>query len=171
MSEIKTRIFNYGNEKEAEWPPKFGTNNGRGGRFYRCKKTGVIKEGSPPSEIVRFGEAPQVIFDSMPPEYHPDEGRVVESRKEWEKLDEKYNRITFGTREEVKRTTKKGVKQEEKELKADRSQATRQSIQAWKENPKEMAQKLDKQSEAQYESAKKAGLITKIKSEIKEQKK
>lgn len=50
MSDIKSKIFNYGDKNESEWPPRFG--NRKSGRSYWNKEKKCMVEGSPdPSHI------------------------------------------------------------------------------------------------------------------------
>lgn len=159
MSEIKSKIHNYGNINESEWPPRFGT--GGGGRYH--VKNGELKEGNPETTIKRYGTAPVAIFDSMPAQYHEKAGRVIESRKDWDRADKETGSITFGSREEVQRTTTKGILEEQKALKKDRRKASLASTQAYKENPAEVKQRLEKQGEEQIKTLKKSGLTKQLK--------
>lgn len=74
---IQTRIFQYGDEKESSWPPRFGTG---GSGVYHLGKDGKIKKGCPAPEVIPFGKAPYVIQDTIEPYRHPATGRWLESR-------------------------------------------------------------------------------------------
>lgn len=148
---IKSKIHNYGHEKESSWPPRFPREDNKGGHWYIDPDKGLT-EGYPPPDPNR-GKAPLVIFDSMPAEYHQGAGRIVESRKEWDRLDKEHNTLTFGSRKEIKRSTKQGKKQKEKEFKEDRNIAVREGIQKVRANPKEIREKLQKEGEKQRETA------------------
>lgn len=89
---ICTRVFNYGNEKESSWPPKFGT--GGAGIYHIDKSTGELTEGYPKSNIQVFGKAPFVIQDSIEPYYHPAACKVVESRSALKHMDQACGTIT-----------------------------------------------------------------------------
>lgn len=159
--EIRSKIFNYGNEKESSWPPRFG--KGGAGRFHLDKTTGELKEGNPPPEFEKFGTAPIAIMDSMPKTYHEAAGREVESRQEWERLDKEHNTLTFGSMEEPKRHTEKGVTRERLEMKKDRRNSALTAMQAYRENPEEIRQKREKEGEKQMQVLKKAGLTEQLK--------
>lgn len=77
---IVTKIFNYGNEDESKWPPKYGTGGGSG-VFYYDKETRTMKEGYPPNQNKKYGEAPYIILDEMEPYRHPATGQVLTSKK------------------------------------------------------------------------------------------
>lgn len=154
-SGIKSKIFNYGDEKESSWPPRFGTNDNKGGVFY-IGDDGKIKEGYPPERNPKLAEAPQVIFDSIKPTYHEGACRVIETRKEWELADKQHNTLTFSSLEESKRHVAKGAFNEKKEYKADIQQAKEKAIKAYRENPKEIRARLNKQAEEQEKTLTKA---------------
>lgn len=161
---IKTRTFNYGDEKESSWPPMFGTKTeGESNHMYWDAESQSIKEGYPPNPNNNFGEAPTVIFDSMPPTYHEKAGRIVESRKEWNRLDQETGALTFSSVKESRKYIEKGNKEQAKALKADRRRASEEALKMVRANPKEINQKLQKQAEKQQEVAKKSGLATLIK--------
>lgn len=145
---IVSKTHNYGNENESTWPPRFGTNEGKGFRK-------VYGEYFEPNN---FGQAPMVQFDSMPKTYHEAAGREVESRKEWQRLDKEHGCITFSSQEEAARGTKKGIAEEKQALKDDRRKASLKALQMHRENPKEMRDKLKKTRELQETIAKKEGL-------------
>ena len=88
---IQTRIFQYGNEKESDWPPKFPTVKGFHGYFDREKQEFV--EGSPPVRKV-FDKAPVVIADTIDPYYHPKACITVDSRSKLRDIDNACGTIT-----------------------------------------------------------------------------
>lgn len=153
---IKSKIHNYGDENESEWPPKYGDRGS--GVFYYCKQKQCMVEGYPPNPNNRFGEAPMVIFDEMPTTYHEAAGIKVSSRAEWDRLDRETGSITFGSLNEPKKYLDKGRKEEEKQLKEDRRKASLNAYQAYKENPKEVEQRVAKQTEKQLKTLEKSGI-------------
>lgn len=159
---IKTRIFEYGNDKEASWPPRLPQDN-KGGHWYWDSEAGCLKEGYPPNPNNQFGVAPSVIFDSMPPTYHEAACRTVESRQEWERLDKEHGSLTFGSIKEPRKHIEKGNKQKAKELKEDRRNASLEALRKVRANPREINQKLKKEAEKQEEEAKKSGLTKLLK--------
>lgn len=161
---IKSKIFNYGHEHEAEWPPLFGSKDENTAQVYHWdEETKSLKEGHAPNRNNQFGQAPSVIFDSMPPTYHEGACRTVESRKEWERLDKETGSITFGSINEPRKHIERGNKEQQKELKADRRRAALEAIRKVRANPKEIRQKFEKQAEKQLETAKKSGLTKLLK--------
>jgi len=160
---IRSKIHNRGHEKESSWPSDFGT--GDTTPMYIDPDTKEVKRGYPPPREV-FGIAPTVMFDSMPKTYHEGVGREIESRSEWELADKQTGLLTFGSIEEPKRHTAKGVQEERKALARDRRKASETAWQAYKENPKEVSQKVAKRAEEQHQTAKKAGLNKLIKEAI-----
>ena len=86
-------------------------------RYYFDKKTQTMKEGYPPDENIYYGQAPTVIFDSMPKTYHPGICREVESRSEWELADKVSGTITFTNYEQAK--IKRDEANERKKKKAE----------------------------------------------------
>lgn len=60
MSEIKTKIFEFGHEKEGSWPPKYGT--GEVGAWHVDRETNSMKEGYAPRRS-KFADAPYVKGD------------------------------------------------------------------------------------------------------------
>lgn len=94
MSTIRSRVFEYGNEKESEWPAKEAS--GKGGSFYWDKETQTFKEGYPPSNIKRYGEAPAVLSDTLNEPYYHEKAQVwVDSRSALRHADEATNSITI----------------------------------------------------------------------------
>ena len=156
---IRTKTFNYGNEHEAEWPPKYPQKPG-GFVGYWDKESQSFKEGYPPRPE-KHGEAPIVIFDSMPRTYHEGACREIESRKEWELADKQHGCITFGDKEQAK--PRVDAANEAKRKKQELRQASLTALKAYRENPKEISQRLQKEAEAQREVAEKSGLDKLIK--------
>jgi len=154
---IKSKIHKYGDENESEWPPQFPRKQTRG-IFYWDRETKSLKPGHPPNPNNRFGEAPTVIFDSMPKTYHEGAQQWVESRSEWNQLDEQTGSITFGSVAEPRKYVEKGTKEERAALRADRRRASLEAIQKVRANPTEIRQKLDKEAAKQEKLAKKAGI-------------
>lgn len=89
---IVSRTFNYGDEKESSWPPQFGT--GGSGVYYWDKDARKFKEGFPPQNIKRYGEAPLVITDSIEPFYHQGACAMVDSRSRLKDIDAACGTIT-----------------------------------------------------------------------------
>lgn len=89
---IQTRTFQYGNEKESEWPPKYGT--GESGSFYWDPETRKFIKGHPPLKIKQYGQAPYIITDEMQPYYHPKAQMVVDSKSRLRQIDEALGTIT-----------------------------------------------------------------------------
>lgn len=93
MSKIKSRIHVYGDEKESEWPPRYG--EAQGGSYYWDKEEKKFKEGYPPDDIQRFGEAPMVLTDTLnEPFYHEKAQKWVETRSALEQANIDTNCIT-----------------------------------------------------------------------------
>lgn len=156
MSKIQSKVHNYGNEKESSWPPRFPKKRNFG-RFYWDKETQEFKEGNPPNTNNHFGDAPQVIFDSID-RYHETACRKIESREEWNRVDKETGQLTFSSREEVARHVAKGKKEQEEAVKKDRHQASRASSAVWKSDPRQAKQKLNKQAERQLDTLKRSGI-------------
>ena len=154
------KIFSYGNENESSWPPRFPEKS-NGFIGYWDKETNTFKEGFPPNPNPKYENAPQIIFDSIKAEYHKGACRVIESRKEWELADKEHNTITFGSIKDSK--PKLDAFYAEKKRKDELRRASRAALQAYKENPKEVRQKLEKQGEQQIETLKRSGLAKQLK--------
>lgn len=93
MSEkIVTKIFNYGDENESSWPPKYGT--GGSGVYHIDKESGELKEGYPEPEFKPYGQAPYVIQDTIDKYYHPAAETWVESRSKLRQFDDMTGTIT-----------------------------------------------------------------------------
>lgn len=151
---IKSKVHNYGHIHESSWPSQFGT--GEKGTFHINKETGECVEGYPPPKFEKFGEAPQVIFDSMPKTYHQAAMREVESRSEWNALDEIHGTITFGSAKDIK--PKVDEANERKRRKEELRKASLEALNMYKQNPELVKQKVAKKAEEQREIAEKAGL-------------
>lgn len=152
---IHSKVFNYGNEKEADWPPRFPKKPGRFSGYWDSDKKKFI-EGYPPNPNNNFGTAPIAIMDSIAPRYHEGECKTVESRKEWERLNKQHNMISFSSMEEAKPKEDKFYKQ--KQNRRDYRKATRAALESWRSNPRHMKQKLNRQGEKQIETLKKSGV-------------
>lgn len=154
---IKSKIHKAGHEHESSWPPPLDGSN-KGGRFYFDRSLQKMVEGNPPDENLKFGDAPQVIFDSMPKTYHEAACRFVESRKEWNLLDKQHGTITFGSQAEAERPLKARIQDEKKEYKQGLRKASLAALQMHEQNPQEMRQRAEKRREAQERIAKQEGL-------------
>jgi hypothetical protein len=154
---IVTKIFNYGDEKESEWPSQFGT--GEKGVFH--VKAGEVVEGYPENINLNFGTAPTVIFDSMPEQYHEGACRKIDSRKEWNKADQESGTLTFGNKAEA--TPRVDEANARKAKKAELRKASKAALDAYRANPREVRQKLEKQAEAQVKTLKQSRLVNKLK--------
>jgi hypothetical protein len=163
---IKSRVFNYGNEHEAEWPPRFPEKS-RGLVGYIDPETKEFKEGYPPNPNNQFGTPPTVIFDSMPAAYHEGACRTVESRKEWNRLDQEHGTLTFGNIEEPRRYAKTRTAEEKRELKRDRRRASEEALKMVRANPRHISQKWQKEAEKQEKTAKKIAENYGIQKELK----
>lgn len=158
-SDIVSKIHKYGNKNESTWPPEFG--DGKGYSCYIDPETKEIKEGYPPRKLE--SDAPMVIFDSMPKTYHEGVGREIESRKEWELANKQSGQLTFSSKEEPSRHVKKGVEREKKEYELDRKNSVIKATQAYRENPKEVSEKVRKKGEEQVARLRKNGLDKELK--------
>lgn len=82
MSEIKSKIFEYGNVHEAEWPPKYGT--GRSGRMQWCPvQNKVVPQGEVLVEVKERKHACAAhgyIPDEMPETKSPLTGKIYTSK-------------------------------------------------------------------------------------------
>lgn len=160
---IRSKIHEYGNANEADWPPKYGTR--KAGVGYWDKETNSYKEGYPPVRE-KLEQAPSVIFDSMPPEYHQGAGRVIESRKEWEQADKEAGTVTFANKAQATPKIDQALKRQKESQ--ERKKAIKETLQAWEQAPKEMQKKITKRREVQREVAEKSGLDNLIDKSIKE---
>lgn len=159
---IRSRVHNYGHEKESSWPPKYGTLDKT--PMYIDRNTGELKAGYPPPREVH-DVAPMVIFDSMPKEYHQGVGREIESRKEWERADQEAGTVTFGKKEDAAPKVDKANKARAE--RTERRKAIKETVQHWNENPEQMKQILNHRKREQEIIAKKSGLDTLINQELK----
>lgn len=91
MTKIRSKVHNYGDEKESDWPPKFGT--GEHGSFYIDKKTGKCKKGHPPPREI-YDKSPYIIGDETSWYRHPATGEWTNSRSRIKKIDEAAGTIT-----------------------------------------------------------------------------
>lgn len=119
---IVTRSFIFGDEKEAEWPPRYGT--GKGGHWYWDKEQGKLIEGYPPA-TQKFDKAPFVIGDTIEKYYHPGTQRVTESRSELKQFDQACGTITTDKMQPASSSRQKAVMEG---LKKDRREALFKSV-------------------------------------------
>ena len=124
--------------------------------YYWNEEKQKIVEGYPPDKRKVYGQAPNVIFDSMPKTYHPKADKEVESRSEWNMLDKMHGTITFGSKESARPRVDQA--NEAKRRRQEIRKASQKALQAYKENPTEVKQKLQKQGEQQIETLKISGL-------------
>lgn len=89
---IQTRPFQFGNEKEATWPPRFPTCKG-GFSGYWDKEKQVFVEGHPPVHQT-FDSAPAIITDTIQEYYHPKAGIWVDSKSRLNDIDKALGTIT-----------------------------------------------------------------------------
>lgn len=89
---IQTRIFNYGNEQEADWPPVYGTQEK--GTFYWDKEQQKMVAGYPPNPHPKQGEGPFIITDTIEEYYHPAAEKYVDSKSQLKMLDKACGTIT-----------------------------------------------------------------------------
>lgn len=92
MAKIQTRVFNFGDKHEADWPPLFGTQEK--GVFYYDKESGKMLPGYPPNPHPKLAEAPTIIQDSIDPYYHPAAQKVIDSRSQLRDIDKACGTIT-----------------------------------------------------------------------------
>jgi hypothetical protein len=104
-NKIQTRPFQYGNEKESDWPPEMP--EGRGFSGYWDSDLGKFVEGRPPRKTKKYGEAPMYISDVMPETRHPGSGEVVDSRSRWNRIDKANGWVTTGSFEDTGVTKKR----------------------------------------------------------------
>lgn len=125
MTQIKTRSFQFGNEKEGSWPPLFGT--GGSGVYHVDRDSGKVLEGPPPPRVRKFGRAPYVIQDTIEPYLHPAAEIVVESRSALRDADRATGTITVGSREDL-HVNKSYQKEQWRKLREDRREARKRAI-------------------------------------------
>lgn len=122
---IQTRVFEYGNEKEADWPPMFGNRKSGVSHWDPIKKKMV--EGYPPRKEPVFGKAPMVIQDSMDAERHPMTGETVDSRARWRRIDRENGLVTTDRHEPASDAP---IRKRDAEIRKDRSRALRKAVAA-----------------------------------------
>lgn len=162
---IRSKVHEGGDPKESSWPPRFGTNQGKGGLFYRCKETGKIKEGYPPNPNPKQGEAPMVIFDSMDAQYHEGVGRKIESRKEWERADNEAGTITVSNLEKESAGLQKKRLRTKEYLSKDRKNAAVKAISAYKADPKGVSRSVKEKAVEQIKTLEESGLSKQLESQ------
>jgi hypothetical protein len=113
---IRTRTFQYGNEKESSWPPTFGTAAGKGFVGYWDEEAQEFKEGYPPPRVQPFGQAPMYFSDVMEEQRHPKTGEPVTSRSRWQAIDKATGCITTGPNESPSIKRKRDPKAEDAEM-------------------------------------------------------
>lgn len=79
--EIRSKIYETGDEKESSWPPRFGTNKGKGGVFHIDKETGELREGYPQRDRGLAVIDHNYISDDMPPTRNPLNPREIYTSK------------------------------------------------------------------------------------------
>lgn len=89
---IVTRPFNYGDEKEGSWPPRFGT--GGSGVYHIDEKTGQAVKGYPPPRNKVYAKAPYIITDTIDAHYHHGACQWTESKSKLKHMDEASGTIT-----------------------------------------------------------------------------
>lgn len=95
MSKIRTRSFQYGDENESSWPPKFPTTKRGFNGYWDSTKKKFVK-GQPPRPKT-YGKAPAVIPDTLSDKfYHNGKCRETNSRSEINKWDQETGCITTG---------------------------------------------------------------------------
>jgi len=99
---IQTRVFNYGNEKESSWPPKYGTasilGDDEGGGVYHIGEDGKLVNGYPPPKNRVFARAPYIITDTIDAHYHHGACQWTESKSGLRQMDDATGTITTGSR-------------------------------------------------------------------------
>jgi hypothetical protein len=105
MPEIKSRIFNYGNENECKDISKYGTQEK--GRFKYCKATGTclpidearrldsIQEHEKKTTLASVAHG--VINDEMPETRHPADKRHYTSKTKFRETTKAYGLVEIGT--------------------------------------------------------------------------
>lgn len=158
MTKIQSKVHNYGHENESSWPSQYGT--GDKTPMYIDPVTNELKEGYPPLPAYH-DKAPLVIFDSMPAQYHEGACRVIESRREWDRADKEHDCLTFGSKKDA--APIRDEARERKKKKEELRKASKTALDVYRANPKEVRDRLQKQSEEQIETLKKAGLTKQLK--------
>jgi len=153
MADNKSKIHKYGGDCESDWPSQYGTRER--GIFHIDRDTGEATAGYPPQRHETHGQAPMVLFDSMPKTYHEGIGRQIESRKEWEQADRESGCVTFGSKESAKPTLTDQKKLQIR--KADSKQAILETCKMYEQNPEVVKGKAAAIRKEQKESAKRNG--------------
>lgn len=120
---IVTRPFNYGDDNESEWPPKFGDRES--GHFYYDKETRQTIKGFPPTKIQKFGDAPYIIGDTIDQYFHPGAGMWTDSKSGLRNLDKSTGCITTDKMIPADNSAKK---QREAERKKDGHEALHKAV-------------------------------------------
>jgi hypothetical protein len=165
---IKSRTFNYGNEKEAEWPSQFGTLDKT--PMYFDKEKGCMVEGYPPPRQIN-DTAPMVLFDSMDEQYHHGVCRPIASRKEWQLADKESGSATLSPTDWKRNSERREAlkRKQEFELAKDRRKASIEAVRAFNQNREGFEQKMRQRAYEQEQSAKAAGVESLITKTIKEE--
>jgi hypothetical protein len=94
MGEIKTKSFNYGNEKEADWPSQFGT--GEKGRFKMVD--GKAMEAKEIAKIQHAMASHGIqSTDLMEPTKHPIDGKYYTSASKFRAVTKAHGCEEVGT--------------------------------------------------------------------------
>lgn len=120
---IQTRPFQFGDENEGTWPPRYPS--GEKGLFHVDRETGKVREGPPPPRIEKFAQAPYIISDSMEPYRHPMTGQVLESKSALRETDKATGTITT---DKPFKPDPAIAKEKREKAKADKAQALRRSL-------------------------------------------
>lgn len=124
-NKIYSKAHKYGDENESTWPPVNGTKEK--GLFYWDTESQTYKRGSPPPRVVKFGEAPYFISDTIKPYYHPSALKWVDSRSQLKAIDESHGTITTDKYQDPDSYNQRVAKKErEDDIKA----ATRKAVNA-----------------------------------------
>ena len=121
---IRTRLFNYGDEKESSWPPLFGT--GGAGLFHY--RDGELKEGPPPPKVEKYGQAPFVIQDTIDGFKHSASGEWIESRSKLRDTDRACGTITTDKPLDAAPYRREREEKQRRESKEDIHRAMRKAI-------------------------------------------
>lgn len=91
MSEIRSKVPNYGHEKEGTWPPR--EPQGEKG-FFWLDEEGNISDRPPERKYNLFGKAPYIVQDSIDGFIHQASGEWIESRARLRETDKACGTIT-----------------------------------------------------------------------------
>ena len=91
MSQIRTKIYNSGDENESTWPSQFGTLDRT--PFHIDREGKELKKGYP-ERNVKQGVAPTIILDETTPYYHPATCSWTSSKKQIREFDKATGTIT-----------------------------------------------------------------------------